>query len=121
MAFERRRDLVDPVARRRGPEVALHRRRQARRDQQRSVADRQLDGRADYSKLGARNYLDLFASWQIDKNWLVRAGVNNVLDKDPPITSTTLSGPSIFGNGNTFPQVYDSLGRLFFLNITAKF
>jgi iron complex outermembrane receptor protein len=73
------------------------------------------------SKLGARNYLDLFASWQIDKNWLVRAGVNNVLDKDPPITSTTLSDPSIFGNGNTFPQIYDSLGRLFFLNVTAKF
>jgi len=73
------------------------------------------------SKLGARNYLDLFASWQIDKNWLVRAGVNNVLDKDPPITSTTLSDPSIFGNGNSFPQVYDSLGRLFFLNVTAKF
>ena len=73
------------------------------------------------NKLGSRNYLDLFASWQIDKNWLVRAGVNNVLDKDPPITSTTLSDPSIFGNGNTFPQIYDSLGRLFFLNITAKF
>jgi outer membrane receptor protein involved in Fe transport len=72
-------------------------------------------------KLSARNYLDLVATWQIDKNWLVRAGVNNVLDKDPPITSTTLSDPSIFGNGNTFPQVYDSLGRLFFLNVTAKF
>jgi outer membrane receptor protein involved in Fe transport len=72
-------------------------------------------------KLGSRNYLDLVASWQIDKNWSIRAGVNNVLDKDPPITSTTLSDPSIFGNGNTFPQVYDSLGRLFFLNVTAKF
>ena len=52
---------------------------------------------------------------------MVRAGVNNVLDKDPPITSGTLADPSIFGNGNTFPQVYDSLGRLFFLNVTAKF
>ncbi len=71
--------------------------------------------------LGARNYLDLFASWQIDKNWSVRAGVNNVFDKDPPITSGTLSDPSFFGNGNTFPSIYDSLGRLFFLNVTAKF
>ena len=71
--------------------------------------------------LGARNYLDLFATWQIDKNWLVRVGVNNVLDKDPPITSGTLADASIFGNGNTFPTVYDSLGRLFFLNVTAKF
>ena len=71
--------------------------------------------------LGARNYIDLFASWQIDKNWLVRVGVNNVLDKDPPITSGTAADAGIFGNGNTFPTVYDSLGRLFFLNITAKF
>ena len=73
------------------------------------------------SKLGARNYIDLVATWQIDKNWSVRGGVNNVFDKDPPITSTTLSDPSFFGNGNTFPQIYDSLGRLFFLNVTAKF
>jgi iron complex outermembrane recepter protein len=73
------------------------------------------------SKLGSRNYIDLVATWQIDKNWLVRGGVNNVFDKDPPITSTTLSDPSFFGNGNTFPQVYDALGRLFFVNVTAKF
>ncbi len=73
------------------------------------------------SKLGSRNYIDLVASWQIDKNWSVRAGVNNVFDKDPPITSTTFSDPSFFGNGNTFPQIYDALGRLFFLNVTAKF
>jgi iron complex outermembrane recepter protein len=73
------------------------------------------------SKLGSRNYIDLVASWNIDKNWSLRAGVNNIFDKDPPITSTTLSDPSFFGNGNTFPQVYDALGRLFFLNLTAKF
>ena len=73
------------------------------------------------SKLGSRNYIDLVATWQIDKNWMVRGGVNNVFDKDPPITSTTLSDPSFFGNGNSFPQIYDSLGRLFFLNVTAKF
>jgi iron complex outermembrane receptor protein len=73
------------------------------------------------SKLGSRNYIDLVATWQINKNFLVRGGVNNVFDKDPPITSTTFSDPSFFGNGNTFPQIYDALGRLFFLNVTAKF
>ena len=76
------------------------------------------------TQLSARNYIDLVAAWQIDKNWSVRGGVNNVLDKDPPITtgvSGGLAGPSNFGNGNTFPGVYDSLGRLFFLNVTAKF
>jgi len=25
----------------------------------------------------------------------------------------------VFGNGNTFPQVYDTLGRYIFINVTA--
>ena len=68
--------------------------------------------------LGARNYIDLFANWQINKNFSVRGGVNNVFDKDPPITSI---GNLPYYNGNTFPQTYDALGRNFFLNVTAKF
>jgi hypothetical protein len=31
-----------------------------------------------------------------------------------------LSSPP-FGNGNTFPQVYDALGRTIFIGITADF
>jgi len=31
-----------------------------------------------------------------------------------------IAGPP-FGNGNTYPQVYDALGRNLFLNVTAKF
>jgi iron complex outermembrane receptor protein len=41
----------------------------------------------------------------------VLLGINNVLDKDPPITSAT----GTTGNGNTFPQTYDALGRWIFL------
>ena len=69
--------------------------------------------------LGSRNYFDLNASWQITKQISVLGGINNLFDKDPPIT--TVSGPSIFGNGNTFPQVYDALGRRIFITMTAKF
>ncbi len=76
----------------------------------------------DYSQnektLGARNYFDLVAQWAIDKNFTVRGGVNNVFDKDPPITSV---GQIPYWNGNTFAQAYDTLGRNFFLNLTAKF
>jgi len=72
-------------------------------------------------ELAARNYLDIAASWNISKNFLVRAGINNVFDKDPPIVSNTLADPAIFGNGNTFPQLYDTLGRLVFVNAVAKF
>ena len=51
---------------------------------------------------------------------------NNIADRDPPVVSSTagafpsISGPAL-GNGNTFPQVYDTLGRFFFLSATAKF
>ena len=69
--------------------------------------------------LGAREYFDIAAIWTINKTFSLRAGVNNIFDKDPPITGTT--DPSFFGNGNTFPQTYDALGRLVFLNLTMKF
>jgi len=72
-------------------------------------------------ELGARDYFDLAASWTISKNFLVRAGINNIFDKDPPIVSSILADPAIFGNGNTFPQMYDTLGRLVFVNAVAKF
>jgi len=69
-------------------------------------------------RIGAQNYLDLFAQWNISKNFTLRGGVNNVFDHDPPITSQ--QGPP-FGNGNTFPEVYDTLGRNIFINVQAKF
>ena len=68
--------------------------------------------------LGVRQYLDLFAQWDINKNFTLRGGVNNVLDRDPPITS---QGNLPFFNGNTYPNVYDALGRNFFINVNAKF
>ncbi|MCC2971723.1 TonB-dependent receptor domain-containing protein [Massilia sp. IC2-476] len=69
-------------------------------------------------KLAARNYLDLVGQWAINKNFTLRAGMNNALDKDPPVTGVVAA---VFGNGNTYPQVYDAMGRHIFLNLTAKF
>ncbi len=69
------------------------------------------------AKLKAANYLDLGASYNITKNFEVRMAINNLLDTDPPLTSQ--GAP--FGNGNTYPVVYDALGRRFSLNFTAKF
>jgi iron complex outermembrane receptor protein len=72
------------------------------------------------STLASRTYLDLAASWNINKMFTLYFGVNNVCDKDPPIVTSDIAGPA-FGNGNTYPQVYDSLGRRIFINLTAKF
>jgi len=58
--------------------------------------------------------------YQFTPGITARLGVNNVLDKDPPIVPTANLPPPFF-NGNTYPQVYDTLGRYIFLNITADF
>jgi iron complex outermembrane recepter protein len=70
------------------------------------------------AELAARNYLDLAVNWRPIKGLEVGVGVNNVLDKDPPLTS--LAGTGV-GNGNTFPGVYDALGRKIFVNASYRF
>jgi iron complex outermembrane receptor protein len=66
---------------------------------------------------GRRNYFDVFASYPVNQTFAIRGSVNNVFDKDPPLSNT--GAP--FGNGNTYPQVYDTLGRRITLSVTAKF
>jgi outer membrane receptor protein involved in Fe transport len=68
-------------------------------------------------ELGKRDYIDLAASWAFSKQITVRGGVNNVFDKDPPVSALVGAG---FGNGNTFPQVYDALGRKIFMAVVVK-
>lgn len=65
----------------------------------------------------AENYLDLAATWQVMDTVTVRAGVNNVLDNDPQLSYSV----GTTGNGNTYPQLYDALGRYFFFGVTANF
>ena len=68
--------------------------------------------------LGERNYFDIAASYALTKKITIRAGINNLTDKDPPLSGLVGAG---FGNGNTYPQVYDALGRRVFINVTASF
>ena len=69
-------------------------------------------------RLGARDYLDLSGAFRINKFFTFRAGVNNLFDRDPPVSGIVAA---TLGNGNTYPQVYDALGRKVFMNLTAKF
>ncbi|MDE2369403.1 MAG: TonB-dependent receptor [Burkholderiales bacterium] len=65
----------------------------------------------------AMNYFDLSAAYHVTKNLTARVGVRNLFDKDPPLGVT--GAP--FGNGNTYPTVYDALGRQLSLRLTASF
>jgi outer membrane receptor protein involved in Fe transport len=71
-------------------------------------------------ELGERDYLDLAASWNVTKQLTISGGIDNLLDKDPPIVSSSIATPA-FGNGNTYPQVYDSLGRHLFIGLQYRF
>ncbi|WKD49006.1 TonB-dependent receptor domain-containing protein [Microbulbifer spongiae] len=67
----------------------------------------------------AIDYFDLSASWAATDNVVIRSGINNVFDEEPPLSSD--AGAGIFGNGNTFPGIYDALGRYAFLGLTVDF
>ncbi|MFL6602031.1 MAG: TonB-dependent receptor domain-containing protein [Steroidobacteraceae bacterium] len=83
-------------------------------------ADNVALGRPD-ARIPTISYIDLRASYTWNKVTL-RAGVNNVLDKDPPIIDTINSGGnSIFAESNTYPSLYDTAGRFLFLNATVDF
>jgi outer membrane receptor protein involved in Fe transport len=69
------------------------------------------------ASLGTRSYFDLSANWDVRDAVSVRAGINNILDKDPPLVDTNWTGP---GTPNTWGP-YDTLGRQIFMAVTAKF
>jgi iron complex outermembrane recepter protein len=43
------------------------------------------------------SYLDLSAIWTLNKNLELRAGVNNVLDRDPPVVPAEITGTGADG------------------------
>ncbi|MFW2831334.1 TonB-dependent receptor domain-containing protein [Sphingomonas sp. ID0503] len=80
------------------------------------------DDSIDYwsEKRKAKNYFDLAASFEANDNFTLSGGMNNVFDKKPPLMASAQNG----GNGeqsNTYPNVYDVLGRSFFVNATLRF
>ena len=70
--------------------------------------------------ISSYSYLDLTGAVHLADHVTVRVGVNNVLDKDPPVIGQS-NLPSITGNGNTFPGSYDTLGRYIFGQLTVQF
>ena len=72
--------------------------------------------RIDY-ELSAESYFDLAANWAVTEKASVTLGINNVLDDNPSISATV----GTTGNGNTFPQTYDALGRYVFVRARVGF
>ena len=77
---------------------------------------------------GAPSY-DVFAldaSYDVTDNFTIRAGVENLLDKSPPLTgiNTANTTPTVNGllpGGNFNSTYYDTLGRRFYVGANMKF
>jgi len=74
------------------------------------------DNRID-RELSAENYFDLAANWAVTEKASVTLGINNVMDDNPSVSASV----GTTGNGNTFPQTYDALGRYVFLRAKVGF
>ena len=61
-------------------------------------------------------YWDLGANWYINNRFEVFAGIDNVLDEQPPLIGFRAGGDS-----NTQAQLYDTVGRRFFIGTTVSF
>jgi outer membrane receptor protein involved in Fe transport len=79
-------------------------------------------------RIKPQNYLDLAATYSLLDAVNLRAGVNNVFDRRPPLVTSgngnrpgsnlCPSGPC---NGNTYPGTWDALGRYLYLGATVDF
>ncbi len=71
-------------------------------------------------KAKAQNYVDFAAQFEAGDHFTFTAGVNNAFDKKPPLSASAQNG----GNGeqtNTYPNVYDVMGRSFFVSGKLRF
>jgi iron complex outermembrane recepter protein len=70
--------------------------------------------------LPAQDYFDVATVFRVNKQLTLRFGVNNVLDREPPliVRNTAAGGGPV--NGNTYPEWYDALGRFIFASVTMN-
>jgi outer membrane receptor protein involved in Fe transport len=72
-----------------------------------------------YTKLRAQDHFDVATVLRVRKALELRIGVNNLLDRQPPlVVSNTAAGDGPY-NANTYPTWYDPLGRFVFAGLSV--
>ena len=71
-------------------------------------------------RLPSQSYLDLALTFSVGDHYQFRMGVNNLLDREPPVVGQDVC-PAVICSGNTYAQVYDALGRYIFAGVTLNF
>lgn len=80
-------------------------------------AVRDDDDASDYvvERLSAKDYIDLSFAMNVTDQFTLTAGVNNLFDKQPQLIGDNQE------QGNTYPSVYDPLGRDYFVAVRFAF
>lgn len=73
-----------------------------------------------YRQIPAYNYLDLSAGVRVNGNLSFNLTVDNLLDLSAPDVGNTI-GSTSFNSGNTFPSLYDTVGRRFTMSARVSF
>ena len=73
------------------------------------------------TKLRRQDYFDVATVFGVRNGFQLRLGVNNALDRRPPlVVSNTAAGDGPY-NANTYPTWYDPLGRYVFASVAVAF
>jgi outer membrane receptor protein involved in Fe transport len=80
-----------------------------------------LVGRTEnFNTIPSYHYIDLAARFEIDRSLDFIVGVQNLFDKEPPITGSSV-GATGANSGNTFPATYDTIGRRYNASVRVRF
>jgi outer membrane receptor protein involved in Fe transport len=73
-----------------------------------------------FQSIDSYSYFDVFGGVTLWENINLSVGITNVFDKDPPVVGDTAASTDA-NSGNTFPSVYDVLGRVYTVGVNVKF
>jgi outer membrane receptor protein involved in Fe transport len=73
-----------------------------------------------FRSVDAQSYLDLSLGYTYKDFARVALLVSNLADEEPPILGNS-TGSTSFNSGNTFPSIFDSLGRTYSVNLKFTF
>jgi iron complex outermembrane receptor protein len=74
----------------------------------------------DFNHIKAFNYFDFTTRFNVNEHFDLTFTVTNLFDRKPPIVGNT-AGSTSANSGNTFPALYDPLGRRFGAAARIKF
>ena len=73
-----------------------------------------------FRSVDAQDYFDLTFAYTFRDFGRISLLVANIMDEDPPILGNS-TGSTTFNNGNTFPSLFDTMGRVYSIDLKLTF